>query len=315
MLSATKNEIKRVRDYMSVRTPDLIVEMVQKVYSENVLSVRHDVWDVHTDVDRWWVITEPMNLYAQDQFPNMDLALTFHVGLCLRVPRTERRQLSDLPVEPFAECCRTILEASDALGQADEVSDFQAVGVRCRESLLSFGDAARRVLPWTATDEPPKKANLPAWADHICSVALAGSSNERRRGLFKSSLVNAWDFAQWLTHSRKSKWHDAEAAVAATDFAINSCISAIIVHIRGVPERCPACSSRRLSPQRGHHSSAPDVQFERPTCDKCGWAGDPVQIDQVPDLPASSTASRPKSECVVMSTPLRSLRHPDIERG
>jgi hypothetical protein len=35
---------------------------------------------VHTDVDRWWVIMQPTNLYAQEQFPNMDLALTFHVG-------------------------------------------------------------------------------------------------------------------------------------------------------------------------------------------------------------------------------------------
>jgi hypothetical protein len=40
------------------------VEFIQKIYSENVLNVRHDVWDIHTNVDRWWVITEPMNLYA-----------------------------------------------------------------------------------------------------------------------------------------------------------------------------------------------------------------------------------------------------------
>ncbi|HMF62232.1 MAG TPA: hypothetical protein VK595_17755 [Vicinamibacterales bacterium] len=26
--------------------------IVQKMYSENVLHARHDVWDVHTDVDR-----------------------------------------------------------------------------------------------------------------------------------------------------------------------------------------------------------------------------------------------------------------------
>jgi hypothetical protein len=35
------------------------LQFVQKMYSENVLHVRHDVWDVHTDVDRWWVITDP----------------------------------------------------------------------------------------------------------------------------------------------------------------------------------------------------------------------------------------------------------------
>src|SRR5665213_1355472 len=84
MLPATKKEIESVTAYMKSQAPDLTVEFVQKVYSETVLNVRHDVWDVHTNVDRWWVITEPTNLYAQEQFPNMDLALTFHIGLCLR---------------------------------------------------------------------------------------------------------------------------------------------------------------------------------------------------------------------------------------
>lgn len=99
MLPATQEEIDHVTEYMTAEAPDLKVEFVQKVYSENVLHVRHDVWDVHTDKDRWWVITEPMNLYAQEQFPNMDLALTFHIGLCLRIPRTERQKLSELPMK------------------------------------------------------------------------------------------------------------------------------------------------------------------------------------------------------------------------
>jgi hypothetical protein len=126
MLPATQGEIEHVTEYMRSQAPELTVQLVQKVYSENVLHVRHDVWDVHTDVDRWWVITEPMNLYAQDQFPNMDLALTFHM-----------------------------------------------------------------------------------------------------------------------------------------------------------PEQCPACGSQRLSPQRGYRQDFPDVEWERPTCDKCGWAGEPVPIDDV----------------------------------
>jgi hypothetical protein len=87
---------------MSREAPDLEVQVIQKVYAENVLHVRHDVWDVHTNVDRWWVITQPMNLYAQEQFPNMDLALTFHIGLCLRNQRMQRQKLSELPIEPFA---------------------------------------------------------------------------------------------------------------------------------------------------------------------------------------------------------------------
>jgi len=217
MLPATEHEISSVHQYMASQAPDLTVVLVQKVYSETILSARHDVWDVHTDVDRWWVITAPMNLYAQDQFPNMDLALTFHIGLCLRIPRSDHNKLSDLPVEPFAECYRSLQEAADALRSADEVSDYQTIGVRCRESLLSFVSAAQRVLPWTAKEESPKKADFRAWAEHICSAALPGASHEQRRALLKSTLESAWNFANWLTHTKASRWHDAEAAVDVTE--------------------------------------------------------------------------------------------------
>jgi len=47
MLTATNEEIERVTDYMASQAPGLSVLFVQKVYSESVLSVRHDVWDVH----------------------------------------------------------------------------------------------------------------------------------------------------------------------------------------------------------------------------------------------------------------------------
>ncbi len=315
MLPTTEDEITHVREYMASQAPDLTVLMVQKVYSENILSARHDVWDVHTNVDRWWVITAPMNLYAQDQFPNMDLALTFHVGLCLRIPRSDRAKLSELPIEPFAECYRSLQEASDALGQADEVADYQAIGVRCRESLLSFANAAQHVLQWTRNEEAPKKADLRAWADHICSVALPGASHEHRRALLRSNLDSAWKFTNWLTHSKGSKWHDAEAAVAVTESAISLCTSAVVLHIRGVPEQCPACGSHRLSPQRGYHSTLPYVEFERPTCDKCGWAGDPAPIDDVPRAIAAHAAEPPEGECEIMTSPLRELRRPGRHSG
>jgi hypothetical protein len=83
MLPATPDETQAVIDYMNWKAPDLKVEFLQKVYTENVLSHQHHVWDVHTNVDRWWVITNPTNLYSQEQFPNMDLAVTFHVGALL----------------------------------------------------------------------------------------------------------------------------------------------------------------------------------------------------------------------------------------
>jgi hypothetical protein len=85
MLPSTPDEEHAIIEYVNDQAPDLKVEFLQKVHVENVLSHQHAVWGVHTNVDRWWVITNPTNLYCQVQFPNMDLAVTFHVGLCLGV--------------------------------------------------------------------------------------------------------------------------------------------------------------------------------------------------------------------------------------
>jgi hypothetical protein len=310
LLPATQEEIDHVIGYMQSQAPDLTVQFVQKVYSENGLDVRHDVWDVHTDVDRWWIITEPMNLYAQDQFPNMDLALTFHVGLCLRIPRSERRKLSELPVEPFAESYRYIHEASDALTQACEVADYQTIGVRCREALLAFIGAAQTVIRSSTDQEPPKKADLRAWADQICSVTLPGASHEERRHLFKTLLESAWKFTNWLTHAKSSHWHDAEAAIAATENAIGLCTTSLILYIREVPEQCPACGSQRLSPQREYREDFPDVMWERPTCGKCGWTGEPIPIDDIAQDDDEPRSTPPVGECIVPTVPLRQLRRP-----
>jgi hypothetical protein len=313
MLPATQEETERVTHYMLSQAPGLEVTFVQKVYSENVLHVRHDVWDVHTNVDRWWVITEPMNLYAQEQFPNMDLALTFHVGLCLRIPRSERQKLSELPIEPFAESYRYLREASDALRQSSEVADYQTIGVRCREALLAFVTAAQTVIPWTSPDEPPKKADLRAWADHICGVALAGAEHEQRRHLYKTLLETAWKFVNWLTHAKSSHWHDAEAGFATTENAIGLCTTAVIRHIRGVPERCPACGSQHLSPERGYRQDLPDVEWERPVCDKCGWTGAPVAVKNVHAVSPERTDRPAEGDCIIPTIPLRQLRRPSGE--
>ena len=61
--------------------------------------------------------------------------MTFHVGLCLRIPRSEKQKLSELPIEPLAERYRYMSEASDALAHAQEVADYQAIGVRWPRSV------------------------------------------------------------------------------------------------------------------------------------------------------------------------------------
>ena len=156
MLKATEEEIEEVREYFEWQAPDLEVTFMQKVYSEAVLNTRHDVWDIHTNKDRWWVITGGTNLYSQEQFPNMDLALTFHIGLILRIPRTEEQLEDDLRILPFGPVFEKMEEAGTAVTQAHNLADYQAVGVRCREALLELIGVAQDAAMWT--DTPPQQA-------------------------------------------------------------------------------------------------------------------------------------------------------------
>jgi hypothetical protein len=301
VLDATEDEAAHVKAYMASQAPD-------------VLSHQHHVWDVHYDnhndgKERWWVITNPTNLYSQEQFPNMDLAITFHVGLCIRIPRSEMPKLADIPLEPFAACFRMVSEATDALAAAQEVSDYQAIGVRCREAIVAFVSAAQVVVPWTAREAAPKGADVKAWADHICNAALAGASHAERRSLFKDLMKSAWDFTNWLAHAKRSHWHDAEAAVTTVEHALGLYASLVIRHVRNVPETCPACGSHRLSPERGLHTDVPDAVWERPVCDRCGWTGDPVEVTPAP-APLADRRPMPDSECIVPTVPLRALAKP-----
>ena len=108
---------------------------------------------------------------------------------------------------------------------------------------------AQTVMPWTQAQEAHEESGPQSVGRvTVCSVALAGDSHKHRRHLFKTLLESAWEFANWLTHTKSSNWHDAEAAFAVTENAIGLCISAVIRHMRGVPEQCPACGSQRLSP-------------------------------------------------------------------
>lgn len=307
MLNATDHDRQAIVDYLASQAPDELVEFVQKVYSERLHGITHDIWDVHTDKERWWVITEPTNLYSQSQFPNMDLALTFHVGLCLRIPRSERRDVTDLPVEPLLGCWRAFQQAHDAIAAAQEVEDYQALGVRCRECLLSLVHSVQQVIRPPASAAEVKHSDFVGWAEAIADTALDGPSQKARRQLLKASANATWQFVNWLTHSRTAHFHDAEAALAATEQTLSLFTTATIRHIRGVPDSCPSCGSQRLVPERGIHAKEPDTLYERPACTACGWVGDPVEV---PVGPSASERRPPDGDCVIMTVPLRGARPP-----
>lgn len=309
MLKATKEEIEEIREYFEWQAPDLKVIFMQKVYSEAVLNTRHDVWDIHTNKDRWWVITGGTNLYSQEQFPNMDLALTFHIGLILRIPRTEKQQEDDLRILPFGPVFEKMEEAGTAVTQAHNLADYQAVGVRCRETLLELIGVAQDAATWI--DTPPQRANFRAWAEIICNDLLPGDTNKERRGILKGALESAWTFSNWLTHSKSATWIDADMAHSLTQQASVMATSLILRELRGVPVECPKCGSPHIEPEQGENTEVPGVLWERPRCADCGWAGRPVPILVLENGQSIITREGEESdECSIMSVPLRAILKP-----
>ena len=310
MLKTTEAEVEEIREYFEWQASDLQVIFLQKVYSEAILNTRHDVWDIHTNKDRWWVITGGTNLYSQAQFPNMDLALTFHIGLMLRIPRTAEQQKNDLRILPFEPVLEKMEEVGDAIAQAHNLSDYQTIGVRCRETLLALIGAAQDAAVWT--DSSPQRANFRAWTDIIFNDLLPSQTNKERRGAIKQTLESAWTFANWLTHAKSATWLDAEMAHALTQQTVNIAMTQILRALRGVPEECPQCGWPHLEPERGENSASPGVVWERPICTECNWTGRPVPvIGAEAERPIMMREGELTHEHSIMTVPLRTIMKPN----
>lgn len=312
MLPSTEDEKLAITEYYLSQSSDASVSFLQKVYAESVIGHRHDVWDVHASDGRWWVITNPTNLYSQDQFPNMDLAVTFHMGLCLRVPPSHHQKIDSQAVHPFAPVLLALTDAGDALGQARDAAGYRTIGVRCRENLLTFVHAAQDASSWTS--DPPKRSDFKAWADLICNTVMPGSKNRERRRLVKTALEEAWTFANWLTHSQSATWLDAEAACNAASYALDMVIALVIRHIREIPEQCPDCSSPNLTPEEGLNTESPEIIWERAVCADCGWHGEPTPVGERPQEDLVELITREgeaNDECSIMPKPLTGLVQPE----
>lgn len=167
------------REYFETQFRDESVVHLERVANERVFGREYDIWDVHTDRGRWWVISNPMNLYTQDDFKSMDVALSFHIGLTLRAFARFSPPAPEDEVRRFAESWRRVEQADDGLDHADEAEEFQAVGMQCREALLSFARelATDEIAPEGV--ERPKTGDFKGWAQ---LVARQIESRSRDRG-------------------------------------------------------------------------------------------------------------------------------------
>lgn len=260
------HERQQIERYLRSQSgDDFEIEHVEKLTSEYVLGQQYDVWDAHTSDGRWWVITNPVNLYNQDQIKSMDIALSFHIGLMSRMmasqPHPSVRQGAWV-----LEVGRRLDVAGESLDRAREVEDFQAVGMRLRETLLTL--AAKLAGLGYQTDASAtdlQQGNFKAWAS-VCADAVApGSSAQHLRALLKALGEKTWNYVAWLTHARSAGQPDALIALAAVSQTIEAFIVAVNRHQLGAPQRCPVCASYQL--RSGYADDGGRVKI----CETCGW--------------------------------------------
>src|SRR2546430_14381776 len=96
MADISEPEERSIRDYVNGQSPeDDQAVLVQRVGSRRILGRRRDLYDVHCVRSRWWVITDPTNLYSQDDFRQIEQALIFHIGLGAVLAERSRSALED----------------------------------------------------------------------------------------------------------------------------------------------------------------------------------------------------------------------------
>jgi hypothetical protein len=243
---------------------------LERIKSEAVLGREHVAWDVHTnEPGRWWVITGPTNLYSQQAFPSLDYTLSFHIGVMARVGARDAKRAPPSQRDRLRATWRRWETAAEAIDLAQEAEDFQAVGMRCRETLVSLAKALQKSIALDPSIEVPKAADFVSWSMHIADHYARGQRNERIRGYLKSTSKETWQLVNWLTHTSNANLQEAHLALDATSNLLGMFSSVVMNAEAEAPKACPNCGSYRLA-----SIYDPEVGREPPyvnLCESCDW--------------------------------------------
>jgi hypothetical protein len=269
-----EHEVRQVSQYVESQTHDEDdpVTLVQKVGSRRIGHVTHDLYDVWMKKgSRWWVISPPTNLYDQADFNSIDLALTHHLGIVAMLRERSRTEWPD-EAESASPAWRKFLKAVDAMSEATEAEDYQAVGIRCREALLAYV-RERSTEEWGPPQEtPPQTANFKGWADIFAATLVTAS---KPRSYLKSLADKTWDLTVWLQHYTDADEWDAEMVLDATAHLLKNFDLAILMYDHGDPRRCPQCDSYRVMEDGGAIERDGRLGWlSQEVCSACGWRGD-----------------------------------------
>jgi hypothetical protein len=257
-----------VANYIHGQARDETVQHVERVKTEYVMGEPYEIWDVTTDKNRWWIITNITNLYLQKSFPSLDYTLSFHVGLMMRMRSRPDGADSSNP-DPFDEVFRRQEQATHRLERAIEPEDYQAVGMQLRECLISLIGVMRRRIEISSDVERPQDANFVGWVQVLMNHLCMGEKNKELRQYMKALSEKTWQLVNWLTHDRNANKTAASIAIEGCNTIVGHYVQLLMRNRTDKTETCPRCSSRNI---RTHFDIdiAPDGAYFD-TCGACGW--------------------------------------------
>jgi hypothetical protein len=226
VLKAEGDEAERIRSYVEWQAPDETVKHLEKVASESIFGQQMDAWDVRTNKNRWWVITNPTNLYSQRLFPSLDYTLSFHVGVTTRMVQSDMSKEQQAAHDNINQLWNKLSRAHAALFAAQKPEDFQSVGMKCRECLLSLAQTLGQAEMVPEGQEAPQRGNFIDWCELIADHLAAGGSNERLRSYLKTISKSKWQLVNWLTHAQNATTFDGSIAIKATENVLESFMTA-----------------------------------------------------------------------------------------
>lgn len=134
------------------------------------------------------------------------------------INRLRTGRVEDFEPTGWARVDRTVGELRDRLASATAEEQFQAVGLLCREALISVAQAVyiperHPPLDGVAPSQTDAKRMLEAYG----AVELGGGANDETRKHARSAL----DLAVNLQHKRTATFRDAAMCVEATTAVVN----------------------------------------------------------------------------------------------
>lgn len=232
VLAKGGNEGDGIRSYLEWQAPDETVKHLEKVSSESIFGQPMDAWDVRTNKNRWWVITNPTNLYSQRLFPSLDYTISFHVGVTTRMAQAEMTDEQEEAHDQINQLWNRLAGARGTLFKAKKAEDFQSVGMKCRECLLFLVKSVAQTQMVPNGQEIPQRGNFIGWCDFIINYFSPGASNHQLRSYLKGISKETWQFVNWLTHAQNANRFHGNLATEATESVLMGFIMASVNHGR-----------------------------------------------------------------------------------